>query len=71
MLFNNIVKNVAFTFMSTIAITYALFQKKLLSKPISQVVSKLFFIPTFPITLVMRMGNYWNVVDNTVLLGIR
>lgn len=70
-MFESLAKNVGFTFIATIAITYACFQKKLLSKPVSKIVSKLFFIPTFPITLMMRIGNYWNIVDNTVLLGMK
>lgn len=52
-----------------IIITYALFQKHLLPLPISKVVSKLFFYPTFPLTALMRMGNYWTKVDETLYLG--
>lgn len=50
-------------------ITYALFQKHLLPLPISKVVSKIFFYPTFPITALMRLGNYWTKVDETLYLG--
>jgi hypothetical protein len=48
---------------------------KILLKPIhltqkySRIVSKLLFYPTLPITLLMRLGNYWTVVDDTVFLG--
>ena len=48
---------------------YVLFQKKLLPRSVSRVVSKLFFYPTFPITLLMRIGNYWTALDDTVILG--
>jgi atypical dual specificity phosphatase len=51
------------------ALTYVLFQKKLLPKPISKIVSKLFFLPTFPITALMRLGNYWTTIDDTAYLG--
>uniref|UniRef100_A0A7S3GYK8 Uncharacterized protein n=1 Tax=Spumella elongata TaxID=89044 RepID=A0A7S3GYK8_9STRA len=54
---------VSFTF------TWLLFQKKLLPKPVSKVVSKLFFYPTFPITALMRAGNYWTKLDDTLILG--
>lgn len=50
-------------------ITYALFQKHLLPLPVSKIVSKLFFYPTFPITALMRIGNYWTKVDETLYLG--
>lgn len=53
------------------AFVYILFQKKLLSKRISKIVSKLFFLPTFPITVLMRYGNYWTIIDETVILGKR
>jgi hypothetical protein len=51
------------------AITYILFQKRLLPKKVCGIVSKVFFYPTFPLTALIRLGNYWNVVDDTVLLG--
>jgi hypothetical protein len=53
------------------AFIYILFQKKLLNKPISKIVSKIFFLPTFPITALLRYGNYWTNVDDTVILGKR
>ena len=56
-------------FLLTITVTWVLFQKKLLPKPVSKVVSKLFFLPTFPITALMRVGNYWTKVDDTLILG--
>lgn len=51
------------------AFTYFLFQKKMLPKPMSKVVSRLFFLPTFPITALLRLGNYWTVVDESLYLG--
>ena len=40
-----------------------------LTQKYSRIVSKLLFYPTLPITLLMRLGNYWTVVDDTVFLG--
>lgn len=51
------------------ALVFFLFQKKLLSKSVSKVVSKIFFLPTFPITILMRVGNYWTTIDDTLFLG--
>jgi len=51
------------------AIVYIMFQKKMFSKANTLIISKLLFYPTFPITVMMRLGNYWNVVDKTVILG--
>lgn len=56
-------------FFLMLAVTWGLFQKKMLPKPISKVVSKIFFLPTFPITALMRLGNYWTPVDETLILG--
>jgi len=36
---------------------------------VSKFVSKIFFLPTFPITILNRLGCYWSVVDDTVYLG--
>jgi atypical dual specificity phosphatase len=51
------------------ALVFFLFQKRLLPKGISKIVSKIFFLPTFPITILMRLGNYWTNIDDTLLLG--
>jgi atypical dual specificity phosphatase len=51
------------------ATTYVLFQKKLLPFPLMKLASKLLFLPTFPITALMRIGNYWTPVDETLILG--
>lgn len=51
------------------ATTYFLFQKKLLPFPVMKIVSKMLFMPTFPITAMLRIGNYWTVVDDTLILG--
>ena len=36
---------------------------------VSKFVSKILFYPTFPITVLNRLGNYWSPVDETLLLG--
>jgi len=46
-----------------------MFQKKMFSKANTLIISKILFYPTFPITVMMRLGNYWSVVDKTVILG--
>lgn len=51
------------------AITYLLFQKKMLSKGLSKIVAKIFFYPTMPITAVLRLKNYWTELDDTLILG--
>ena len=43
--------------MATTAIMYILFQKNLLPKSVSAFVSKVLFLPTFPITALLRLGN--------------
>ena len=48
---------------------YVLNQKHMLPKPIGQVVSKLLFWPTIPITVSRRIGKWTTVVDNAVVLG--
>lgn len=60
---------VALGALTAAAITWILFQKKLLPLGVAKVVSKAFFFPTFPITALMRLGNYWTKVDETVTLG--
>lgn len=52
------------------AVTYALFQKKLLPKPVSRVVSVLFFYPTYPVTYLLRWKNWKTKVDDTLYLGV-
>ncbi|RYH29161.1 hypothetical protein EON65_09540 [archaeon] len=54
---------------ATLALTYLAFQKHLLPDPIAKVVSKMFFHPTFPITALLRLGNYWTKIDDTLLMG--
>ncbi len=57
-------------FSASAAIVFFMFQKKMLPLPIAKIVSKLYFYPTFPFTLLMRLGNFWTRVDSTVLLGV-
>jgi len=63
------IKQLLLGFLSSSAIVYILFQKKLLPKSISKIVSKIFFFPTFPITALMRINNYWTIIDDTLILG--
>jgi hypothetical protein len=42
------------------------FQKKMLPKWLTKVVSRVYFWPTFPITALLRTGNYWTPIDDTV-----
>ena len=51
-------------------VTYALFQKKLLPKPISKWVSVAFFYPTYPVTYLLRWKKWKTVVDDTLILGV-
>lgn len=53
-------------FVSAVVVTYLAFQLKLLPRGVSRVVSRLLFYPSFPITALMRWGNYWSAVDETV-----
>lgn len=53
---------------SVTVVTYFMFQKKMLSKSTTELVSKLFFYPTFPITALLRTGNYWTQIDETVCI---
>lgn len=46
-----------------------MFQKKMFSKQNTQIVSAIFFYPTFPITALLRLGNYWTKIDDVVVLG--
>jgi hypothetical protein len=60
---------VALGALTAFAFTFFLFQKKLLPLPVSKFVSKIFFYPTFPLTLLNRIGNYYTRVDDTLYLG--
>lgn len=54
---------------TSFAVVYFLFQKHLLPDSCAKVVSKILFYPTFPITVLLRLGNYWTKVDDTLILG--
>jgi hypothetical protein len=62
--------NVALAVLSTSVIAYIFFQLKVLPKSVARIVSKIFFYPTIPITALMRFGNYWTSVDETVRKSI-
>lgn len=51
------------------AILYIMFQKKIMPFAVSKIVSKILFYPTFPITVLNRLGNYWSPVDDNLFLG--
>lgn len=65
---SDVIVRVAWFAVASLGVTYVLFQKKLLPHSISKFVSKIFFLPTFPITALLRLGNYWTVVDDTTLI---
>ncbi|KAJ1436496.1 protein-tyrosine phosphatase-like protein [Ochromonadaceae sp. CCMP2298] len=65
----HILTRLAWGLFGSVALTWLLFQKKLLPKPVARIVSKALFLPTFPITAMMRIGNYWTKVDDTLFLG--
>jgi hypothetical protein len=48
---------------------YILNQKHLLPKPLSSLVSRVLFWPTLPITVSRRLGNWYTVIDETVIMG--
>lgn len=50
-------------------VLYALNQKALLPLPLSQVVSKVLFWPTLPITVARRLGRWSTVIDDAVVMG--
>jgi len=51
------------------SILYILNQKHLLPRPLSAVVSKVLFWPTFPITYYRRYGKWISKIDDTLLMG--
>ena len=65
----HVVGNVCLVCLGTLAVTYVLFQKKLLPLKVSMFVSKILFLPTFPLTVLNRLGNYYTAIDDTVFLG--
>lgn len=66
---SSLIVKFAYGLVASGALVFFLFQKKLLSKKMSKIVSKIYFLPTFPITILMRLGNYWTIIDDTLLLG--
>ena len=51
------------------SVVYFMFQKKMFNKKNTQLVSAIFFYPTFPITALLRLGNYWTKIDDVIVLG--
>lgn len=51
------------------AALYVLFQKKLLPRNLSLMVSKVAFFPTMPMTAWKARGNYMTEIDDTLILG--
>jgi hypothetical protein len=62
-------RNIFLATFATTAAVYFLFQKHLLPEFLSKIVSKLLFYPTFPFTALIRLGNYWSPIDETITLG--
>ncbi|KAF0691801.1 Aste57867_17072 [Aphanomyces stellatus] len=52
-----------------LGVVYAAFQLHLLPRPIAQVVARIFFFPTWPLTYLSRRSNYFTLVDSHVYLG--
>jgi hypothetical protein len=48
---------------------YILNQKHFLPRPLSRIVSRALFWPTLPITVMKRLGNWYTVIDDTVIMG--
>jgi len=48
---------------------FFLFQKKLLPLPVAKAASQFYFYPTFPFTALLRLGNYWTPIDDTLIVG--
>ena len=53
-----------------LGLTYTLFQKKMLPRPISKIVARLLFYPTYPFTYMLRLKNWHTSVDDTLILGV-
>jgi hypothetical protein len=50
-------------------VLYILNQNHVLPKPLSAIVSKALFWPTVPITVGRRLGQWYTVIDETVIMG--
>lgn len=59
-------KTLVNVFLAVNAVVWYAFQKKMLPKGLTKIISKIYFWPTFPITALMRTGNYWTAIDDTV-----
>jgi hypothetical protein len=59
-------KTYLYAFILFNCVVWYAFQKKMLPKWLTKVVSSIYFWPTFPITALLRTGNYWTQIDDTV-----
>lgn len=64
-----ILRRVLFGFFASFGVVYLMFQKKLFNKGATRIISKLLFYPTLPITLLLRYGNIFTAIDDTIYLG--
>lgn len=63
------ISSLAFLSLSAFGLVYLAFQKKLFSRETTRIVAKLLFYPTYPLTALLRLGNLWTPLDDTVVLG--
>jgi len=52
-----------------LAVLYGANQKKFVPKPLGKYLSRLFLLPTLPMTMLQRSANYFSSIDRTILLG--
>jgi atypical dual specificity phosphatase len=67
--FPSVFKTTLFVVFGVASALYILNQKHLLPRPLSAVVSKVLFWPTFPITYSRRLGKWMTDIDDTVVMG--
>lgn len=61
-------KTILFLFLAINAAVWYAFQKKMFPKWLTKIISSIYFWPTFPITALLRTGNYWTPIDDTVCM---
>ena len=59
-------KSFLYVILSINAVVWYAFQKKLFPKWLTKILSSFYFWPTFPVTALLRTGNYWTPIDETV-----
>ena len=65
MLFNDFpsLSQIALGILGSGTLLYIAYQKRVFSKDLTRTLSSFFFYPTVPISISIRLGNYWNVID--------